>query len=151
MRGGRRGGAGRPRGAKNMRTREVEAAMKVVADEFAEAVPDAFAGDSVAFLQTVYKDPKLPLSTRLDAAAKAARFERPMLTSSNMRVINSFEDLTREELGRLAAAEETGPELIGRRPRVENYPRCLCKHTDYVSKDSFRMKFSNALAKPREQ
>ena len=37
MRGGRRGGAGRPRGAKNMRTREVEAAMKVVADEFAEA------------------------------------------------------------------------------------------------------------------
>ena len=116
MRGGRRGGAGRPRGAKNMRTREVEAAMKVVADEFAEAVPDAFAGDGVAFLQTVYKDPKLPLSTRLDAAAKAARFERPMLTSSNMRVINSFEDLTREELERLAAAEETGPELIGRRP-----------------------------------
>ena len=49
-------------------------------------------------------------------AAKAARFERPMLTSSNMRVINSFEDLTREELERLAAAEETGPELIGRRP-----------------------------------
>ena len=52
---------------------EVEAAMKVVASEFAEAVPDAFAGDGVAFLQTVYKDPRLPLSIRMDAAAKAAR------------------------------------------------------------------------------
>ena len=85
-----------------MRTREVEAAMKVVADEFAEAVPDAFAGDGVAFLQTVYKDPKLPLSTRLDAAAKAARFERPMLSATNMRVIRSIEDLSEEELLLLA-------------------------------------------------
>jgi hypothetical protein len=49
----------------------------------------------------------------MDAAAKAARFERPMLASSNMRVINGFEDLTREELERLAAAEETVPDLIG--------------------------------------
>jgi hypothetical protein len=88
-----------------MRTREVEAAMKVVADEFAEAVPDAFAGDGVAFLQTVYKDPKLPLSTRLDAAAKAARFERPMLSATNMRVIRSIEDLSEEELMVLAGME----------------------------------------------
>jgi hypothetical protein len=43
MRGGRREGAGRPRGATNKLTREVEAAMKAVAEEFAEAVPDAFA------------------------------------------------------------------------------------------------------------
>lgn len=89
-----------------MRTRDVEAAMKVVADEFAEAVPDAFAGDGVAFLQTVYKDPKLPLSTRLDAAAKAARFERPMLSATNMRVIRSIEDLSDEELQLLAGGEE---------------------------------------------
>jgi hypothetical protein len=87
MRGGRREGAGRPRGAKNKRTREVEAAMKTVAEEFAEAVPDAFAGDGVAFLQTVYKDPRHSLAVRMDAAAKAARFERPMLASSNVRVI----------------------------------------------------------------
>ena len=91
-----------------MRTREVEAAMKVVADEFAEAVPDAFAGDGVAFLQTVYKDPKLPLSTRLDAAAKAARFERPMLSATNMRVIRSIEDLSEEELMVLAGMEKEG-------------------------------------------
>lgn len=82
--------------------------MKVVADEFAEAVPDAFAGDGVAFLQTVYKDPKLPLSTRLDAAAKAARFERPMLSATNMRVIRSIEDLSEEELMVLAGMEGKG-------------------------------------------
>lgn len=76
MRGGRRQGAGRPRGAKNKRTREVEAAMEAVAVKFAEAVPDAFNGDGVAFLQTVYKNPALPLPMRLDAAAKAARFAR---------------------------------------------------------------------------
>ena len=91
-----------------MRTRDVEAAMKVVADEFAEAVPDAFAGDGVAFLQTVYKDPKLPLSTRLDAAAKVARFERPMLSATNMRVIRSIEDLSEEELMVLAGMEGKG-------------------------------------------
>jgi hypothetical protein len=108
MRGGRREGAGRPRGATNKLTREVEAAMKAVAEEFAEAVPDAFAGDGVAFLQTVYKDPKLPLSIRMDAAGKAARFERPMLASSNVRVIRSFEDLTDEEVAVLAGAAGDG-------------------------------------------
>ena len=78
MRGGRREGAGRPRGARNRRTVETEEAMKAVVQEFSETVPDAFAGDAVAFLQTVYKDPRIPLRVRLDAAAKAARFERPM-------------------------------------------------------------------------
>ena len=80
--------------------------MKTVAEEFAEAVPDAFTGDGVAFLQTVYKDPKLPLAVRMDAAAKAARFERPMLASSNVRVIRSIEDLTEEELRVLAGVAD---------------------------------------------
>ena len=80
--------------------------MKAVAEEFAEAVPDAFVGDGVAFLQTVYKDPKLPLSTRMDAAAKAARFERPMLSATNMRVIRSIEDLSDEELQMLAGVAD---------------------------------------------
>ena len=93
-----------------MRTREVEAAMKAVADGFAEAVPDAFAGDGVAFLQTVYKDPKLPLSIRMDAAAKAARFERPMLASSNVRVIRRMEDLTDDELLVLAGMNDEEPQ-----------------------------------------
>ena len=103
MRGGRREGAGRPSGARNKRTRDVEAAMKEVAVQFAEAVPDAFQGDGVAFLQTVYKNPALPLAVRLDAAAKAARFERPMLSASNVRVISSVADLSDEELDAVVA------------------------------------------------
>jgi hypothetical protein len=126
MRGGRREGAGRPLGAKNKLTREVEAAMKAVAEEFAEAVPDAFTGDGVAFLQTVYKDPKLPLAVRMDAAAKAARFERPMLASSNVRVIRRFEDLTDEELAVLANADrqpEAGDDSVHwRRPHRLGLP-----------------------------
>ena len=74
MRGGRREGAGPPPGAKNKRTREVDVAMMTVATQFTDAVPDAFQGDGVAFLQTVYKNPTVPLAVRLDTAAKAARF-----------------------------------------------------------------------------
>jgi len=77
--------------------------MKTVAVQFADAVPDAFQGDGVAFLQTVYKDPTVSLAVRLDAAAKAARFERPMLSASNVRVIRSIEDLTEEELAAIVA------------------------------------------------
>ena len=106
MQGGRREGAGRPRGAKNKRTPEVEAAMKAAVANFAEVVPDAFAGDGVAFLQVVYKNPSMPLAVRLDAAAKAARFERPMLATSNVRVIRRIEDLTDDELAALAEAAE---------------------------------------------
>ena len=34
--------------------------MKSVMGEFIATVPDAFVGDDVAFLQTVYKDPRNP-------------------------------------------------------------------------------------------
>ena len=80
--------------------------MKAVAKEFAEAVPEAFAGDGVAFLQTVYKDPKLPLGVRIEAAVKAARFERPMLASSDVRVIRGLADLTDTELLAIAGTSE---------------------------------------------
>jgi hypothetical protein len=72
--------------------------MQAVAERLKETVPHAFEGDGVAFLQTVYRNPTLPLSVRLDAAAKAARFERPMLSATNMRVIRCLQDLTDEEL-----------------------------------------------------
>jgi hypothetical protein len=85
MRGGRREGAGRPPGARNKRTVEAEEAMNAVVQEFSATVPDVFAGDAVAFLQTVYKDPRIPLHVRLDAAAKAARFERPTSGASGVR------------------------------------------------------------------
>ena len=57
--------------------------MKAVADELNATIPNAFTGDGVAFLQSVYKDPTIPLRLRIEAAAKAARFERSMRASSN--------------------------------------------------------------------
>ena len=81
MRGGRREGAGRPKGAKNQRTVAVEQAMQVVAEKLKRTVPDAFEGDGVAYMQSVYRDPSFSQELRLDAAAKAARFERPTLAA----------------------------------------------------------------------
>ena len=98
MRGGRREGAGRPQGARNKRTVEAEEAMKAVVQEFSAAVPDAFAGDAVAFLQTIYKDPRIPLRARLNAAAKAARFERPTSATNDTHFIPGIEAQTDEEL-----------------------------------------------------
>jgi hypothetical protein len=55
--------------------------MKVVAERLKQAVPDAFEGDGVAYMQSVYRDPAFSMEQRLDAAAKAARFERPTLAA----------------------------------------------------------------------
>ena len=99
------------RGAKNKRTREIEAAMIAVAVKFAETVPDGFEGDGVAFLQTVYKTPPLQLQVRSDTAAKAARFERLMLSASNLRVIRGIRALG--AAGR-AGAEASATDLAGR-------------------------------------
>ena|SRR5689334_11811252 len=85
MRGGRREGAGRPLGAKNKRTAAIEQAMQVVAEKLKEAVPEAFDGDGVCFMQSVYRDPSFPVELRLDAASKAARFERPALAATLTR------------------------------------------------------------------
>jgi hypothetical protein len=116
-----------------MRTRAVEDAMKAVEKEFAEKVPEAFAGDGVAFLQTVYKDPRQSLNVRMDAAAKAARFERPMLASTNVRVIRRIEDLTDEELQMRGAGYRTRivASLFGEaNKRVRGRPDD-CRHADY--------------------
>ncbi len=81
MRGGKRAGSGRPAGAKNKRTVTVEAAARAVAERFKAEVPTAFDGDGVAYIQSVYRDPSFSHELRLDAAAKAARFERPTLAA----------------------------------------------------------------------
>jgi hypothetical protein len=55
--------------------------MQVVAEKLKQAVPGAFEGDGVAYMQSVYRDPSFSQELRLDAAAKAARFERPTLAA----------------------------------------------------------------------
>ena len=59
--------------------------MQVVAAKFKGEIPDAFDGDGVAYLQTVYRNPALPVGVRIDAAAKSARYERPALAATLTR------------------------------------------------------------------
>lgn len=49
--------------------------MQVVAEKLKETVPNVFEGDGVAYMQSVYRDPSFPTELRLDAAAKASRYE----------------------------------------------------------------------------
>jgi hypothetical protein len=79
-------------GAKNKRTVAVETAMQVVAERFRAEVPAAFDGDGVAYLQTVYRDPHQPTELRMDAAAKAARYERPALAATLTRDVTPARD-----------------------------------------------------------
>src|SRR6266852_1806297 len=70
---------GRPKGAKNKRTAEREAAMKEMAAQIGKAVGGAFEIDALAYLMSVYKDPSKPENVRIDAAKAAIRYERPAL------------------------------------------------------------------------
>jgi hypothetical protein len=70
---------GRPKGAKNKRTAEREAATKEMAGQIQNVVGGAFEGDALAYLMSVYKDPSKPENVRIDAAKAAIRYERPAL------------------------------------------------------------------------
>ena len=79
--GGRRDGAGRPRGSRNPNTKARREAAQQIVQRFQIDHPDAFPGDAVSLMQCIYRDASLPLEIRLDAASKAARFERPALAA----------------------------------------------------------------------
>jgi len=71
---------GRKPGAKNKKTLQLEALMQSAQTKMQELIGDeAFDGNALAFLATIYKNGKLPLDIRLDAAGKAARFESAVL------------------------------------------------------------------------
>lgn len=81
MRGGRREGAGRPKGVSDGSTKQraerVQAAMRA-----AEArLSDPFEGDAHQLLIEVYKDKTHPLQVRVDAAKAAIGYEKPRLQS----------------------------------------------------------------------
>jgi hypothetical protein len=50
--------------------------------------PNAFPGDSIDFLRCIYRNPDLDLAVRIDAAGKAARYERPTLAAVAVREIS---------------------------------------------------------------
>jgi hypothetical protein len=89
MWGGSRAGAGRPAGKETPRVGERrKATREVVAkavERFETDHPNAFPGDAVALLQCVYRNPNIDLAVRIDAASKAARFERPQLAATMVR------------------------------------------------------------------
>lgn len=74
-------GRGRPKGARNKRTRESESAVKAAAEKIEQVLPGAFEGNSHAYLMSIYKDPILPTTTRIDAAKAALPFEMPRLAA----------------------------------------------------------------------
>jgi hypothetical protein len=73
------GRRGRPKGAKNKRTVEREAAMREMAAQVETVLNGAFEGDALAYLTSVYKDPSKPDDLRINAARIAIRYERPPL------------------------------------------------------------------------
>jgi len=75
--GNYKAGTGRPKGSKNKRTLALEAAAR----EAMEGVEGVFEGDAHAFLQSVYKNPEVPLEVRILAATKALRVEKPALSA----------------------------------------------------------------------
>ena len=81
----KKGQGGRPSGSKNKLTiakkkLRAEAIKKLHAD----LGPDAFKGDGVEFLQAVYKNQEFDFQTRMEAATRAAPFERPKKTESTV-------------------------------------------------------------------
>lgn len=76
-RGGARAGAGRPKGMPNKSTLERQAASQAL---LVATLPDGgFQGSSLDLLKLVYKNEALPLSIRVNAAEKAARYEHPTM------------------------------------------------------------------------
>lgn len=77
--GGKRKGAGRPKGSTNKRIKRLRSEMRTVALAIRKVIPDSFDGDGHAIMVAIYKDPKMPAELRLDAAKAAARYEKPQL------------------------------------------------------------------------
>lgn len=95
---------GRPPGAKSQHTEKRERAVQQAADAIAHVIPDAFEGDAHAYLMAVYKDPRNPADLRLDAAKAAIRYEKPALSSVDMKatVKRDIEEYSDAELIALA-------------------------------------------------
>jgi hypothetical protein len=71
-------------------------------------MPGVFEGDAHALLMAAYKDPALPMDLRVDAAKAAVRYEKPALSSVDMRaaVRRDVREMSEEEL--LAVIQAAG-------------------------------------------
>ena len=76
---------GRPKGAKNTRTKKREQDARRAAAAIEAVIPEAFAGDAHAYLMAIYKDPTKEDAVRMDAAKAAIRYEKPTLSPVEQR------------------------------------------------------------------
>src|SRR4051812_38879126 len=83
--GGVRAKAGRPKGSSNRDTRQRQRRIELVGNQIARELRqhgiEAFDGDAHGFLVTVYKDPRIPMPFRLDAAKACIPYEKPRLAA----------------------------------------------------------------------
>jgi hypothetical protein len=92
--GGRRPGAGRPRGSTqpgNCRAEIRKEIMKSPATILRTSDDGVFAGDAVAFLVSIYRDESLPLGLRQSAAMAASPFERPRMSDQRILLLEKRE------------------------------------------------------------
>lgn len=73
---------GRPPGRKNNKTLLLQAA----AQQAIESLESPFEGDAHAFLAWIYKNPSIPLETRIMAAGRALRVEKPTLSATQGQI-----------------------------------------------------------------
>jgi hypothetical protein len=101
---------GRQKGTPNRSTIERQQAYAERAEILHDALPEAFQGDAHALLMAAYKDPALPMDLRVDAAKAAVRYEKPALSSVDMRaaVRRDVREMSEEEL--LAVIQTAGSE-----------------------------------------
>lgn len=100
--GERRGG--RQKGTPNKRRKAVEEALEEAAIIIGESIPNRFQGDAHALLLAVYSDPRVKLSTRIDAAKAAAPYEKPRLATVENKTDLSVSDPLKEMFERIAQA-----------------------------------------------
>ncbi len=99
---------GRRKGVPNRRSSETRKAVAKVRERIIEVLPEIantepFEGDAHAFLMSVYKDQSNSTVLRMDAAAKAIRYEKPALQATAIAVaatINMVNEILSELDGR---------------------------------------------------
>lgn len=107
--------AGRPRGTGDKRVTARDERLRALSASLGKVIPEAFDGDAHALLTAMYKDPRMPLEVRKDAAAIAIKFEKPALASTHT-TLNDETVLTpaqRQQRIRELLAELGGPLIEG--------------------------------------
>jgi hypothetical protein len=132
-RGGKRPGAGRPKGATTHSLvqrleRRAEKSIGGAVQRLKRLRAKIFDGDAHTFLAWVYRNEGLDLEHRIRAAGLALPYERPRLASTSVTV-RHVSDMTEEEVAAaIADAEITAAALEGVRSSVPAGPGSQTRH-----------------------